>query len=112
MKLVNWIAVYDPLRLCEIDPILRFPDFLSEQDILEILGTHNSIFWEVNPEDISLFDYAYIDRMSGLVYSNRNLIPAYISFHYTSLSAERLNELRETYPDDVNIDFIYVYVKI
>lgn len=112
MKLANWIALNNPSRLCEIDPILRFPTFLSEQDVLEILATNNSIFWEVSPLDLSLFDYAYVDRRSGLVYSNPHILPSYVSFHYTGLDEERLDHLLKSYPTEVNIDFLYVYMKI
>jgi len=112
VKLVNWTAKFAPKQLVALDPALRFPDFLAEEDVLQILSTGNSIFWETSPPDISIFDYAYIDLTNGLVYSNRNVSPKFISFHYSGLSEDRLRELKKQYPKQVMLDFLYVSMRV
>lgn len=112
MKLLNWIARYSPRQLVYFDPVLRFPEFLTDSDLQEILSSGNSVFWEISPLDISLFDYAYIDSVNGLVYSNKNSDPGYLSFHFSSLSEDRLLQLKDQYPDRIIIDFLYVSMRI
>lgn len=112
MKLANWIAKFAPKQLVALDPVLLLPDFLTEEDVLQILSTGNSIFWETSPPDISIFDYAYIELANGLVYSNRNVCPKFISFHYSGLSEDRLRELKRHHPDKVILDFLYVSMRI
>ena len=112
MKLIDWTALNAPKRLVEFDRNLAFPAFLPEQDIIEILKSGNSIFWEQNPHDLSLFDYAYIDKISGLVYSNKNIRPTCITFHFSSLAEEKLDALQEVNKSMVIIDFLYVSMLI
>lgn len=112
MKLANWTAIHAPKQLEILDPELRFPSFLTEQDILQILSTGNSIFWETNPPEISIFDYAYIDANAGLVYSGANIRPKFVSFHYSGLSEQRLAELKKQHPGKIVLDFLYVAMRI
>jgi hypothetical protein len=112
VKLANWTARFAPKQLIALDPILRFPDFLTEEDAIQILSTGNSIFWETSPPDISIFYYAYIDLASGLVYSDRNISPNFISFHFSGLGDDRLQELKKLYPERVVFDFLYVSMEI
>lgn len=112
MKLINWIARYHPKQLVDLDPALRFPDFLSEQDIKQIIESGNSIFWEKNPPDISIFDYACLDLLGGLSYSNKKINPKFITFHYASLPEDRLKEIKKQNPNKVMLDFLYVAMRI
>lgn len=112
MKLISWVALNAPRRLAELDPNLVFPDVLTEQDILDIIGSGNSIFWEYNPHDLSLFDYAYLDRISGLVYSNKLVKPQCITFHFSAMPEDRLYELQEKHPGMIMIDYLYVSIQI
>jgi hypothetical protein len=112
VKLITWVALNAPKRLVEFDPILALPALLTEQDVLDIINSCNSIFWEHSPHEISLFDYAYLDKISGLVYSNKRVKPSYITFHFSALPEDRLYSLHEANPSEIIIDYLYVSVKI
>ena len=112
MKLVNWIAKFNPRQLVKLDPVLKLPFFLTDEDLNNIISSGNSIFWETNPPDISLFDYAYVDIHSGLTYSNTGTKPGFISFHCSGLPEDRLEELRRKYPKHVVVDYLYVSMRI
>lgn len=112
MKLISWVALNSPKRLVELDPILAFPKLLEEQDILDIINSGNSIFWEHSPHELNLFDYAYLDKISGLVYSNKRVKPDYITFHFSAMPEDRLHELQEANPSDLILDYLYVSIKI
>ena len=112
MKLISWVALNAPKRLVELDPNLAFPDVLTEQDIFDVIGSGNSIFWEHNPQDLSLFDYAHMDRISGLVYSNKLVKPQCITFQFSAMPKDRLYELQEANPGMIVIDYLYVSIKI
>jgi len=112
VKLISWVALNAPKRLFELDPNLALPSLLTEQDVLDIIGSGNSIFWEHSPHELSLFDYAYLDRLSGLVYSNRLIKPECITFHFSSIPEDRLYALQEGNPEAVVIDYMYVSIRI
>lgn len=112
MKLISWVALNTPKRLAELDPNLAFPGLLTDQDILDIIGSGNTIFWEHSPHDLSLFDYAYLDRISGLVYSNKLIRPECITFHFTAMPEDRLYALQEANPGMIAIDYLYVSIRI
>jgi len=112
VKLISWVALNEPKRLAELDSNLAFPSLLTEQDILDIIDSGNSIFWEHNPNDLNLFDYAYLDRISGLVYSNRLIKPECITFPFSAMPEDRLYDLQEINPGMMVVDYLYVSIRI